>query len=47
MMLEIKNLHAEVKDDENSKKILKGVSLKLEKGKVYVLLLNETLLIQK
>ena len=33
MLLEIKNLHAEI----NKKKILNGINLKLDKGKIYVL----------
>ena len=35
-MLEIKNLHAELKED--AKKIIRGINLKLEKGKVYALM---------
>lgn len=38
MTLEVKNLQAEIREDENSKKILNGVNLKLEKGKVYALM---------
>lgn len=39
-MLEIKNLHVEIETDEfnKPKKILKGIDLKLEKGKVYALM---------
>lgn len=36
MTLEIKNLHAEISED--NKEILKGVNMKLEKGKVYALM---------
>lgn len=36
MTLEIKNLHAEISED--NKEILKGVNMKLERGKVYALM---------
>jgi Fe-S cluster assembly ATP-binding protein len=39
MTLEIKNLHVEVTDDlGNKKEILRGVNMKLEKGKIYALM---------
>jgi Fe-S cluster assembly ATP-binding protein len=39
MTLEIENLHVEVADDlGNKKEILKGVNMKLEKGKIYALM---------
>ncbi len=38
MTLEIKDLHVEIDDDGKRKEILKGLSFKLEKGKVYALM---------
>ncbi len=39
MALEIRNLHVEVMDDlGNRKEILRGVNMKLEKGKIYALM---------